>query len=152
MGMGMGTMVAMPPPPSVAVGGILIEPSPDGPCVLLIRRGHPPSEGRWSLPGGRIEPGERIVDAVVREMHEETGLVVAVGGLVEVVEIIEPAFHYVILDHACRRTGGTLVAGDDAAAVELVPIARLPERGVTDLVRAVVSKALGGWSRFAPSA
>jgi ADP-ribose pyrophosphatase YjhB (NUDIX family) len=128
--------------PEIAVGGVLIEPSTVGACVVLIRRGRPPSEGRWSLPGGRVERGERLTDALVREMREETGLLVEVGPLVMVAEVIEPTHHYVILDYACRRLGGELAAGDDAAAVELVPVADVEARGVTDLVASAVAKAL----------
>jgi ADP-ribose pyrophosphatase YjhB (NUDIX family) len=128
--------------PVVAVGAVVIDRSPAGARVLLIRRGRPPSEGRWSLPGGRVERGERLSDALVREMREETGLEVEVGPLVMVAEVIDAAHHYVILDYACRRTGGALAAGDDAAAAELVPVAELESRGVTELVAAAVAKAL----------
>jgi len=84
--------------------------------VLLIRRGHDPGAGLWSLPGGRVEPGETDEQALVREMREETGLVVRAGRLLGSVrrpygdgDVID------IRDYAATVTGGSLVAGDDAA-------------------------------------
>ncbi|WP_326825567.1 NUDIX hydrolase [Streptosporangium sp. NBC_01756] len=84
--------------------------------LLLIRRGHPPGEGLWSLPGGRIGPGESDSDAVVREVAEETGLTVTPGRLAGAVERPGPGGAvYVIRDYLAEVSGGTLSAGDDAA-------------------------------------
>lgn len=84
--------------------------------LLLIKRGHEPGAGLWSLPGGRVEPGETDAEALVREMQEETGLVVRVGRLVGRVQ--RPAGGGDVLDirdYAATVTGGTLKPGDDAA-------------------------------------
>ena len=83
--------------------------------ILLIRRGHPPGEGLWSVPGGRVEPGETDAEAVVREVREETGLAVAVGALLGSVVREGPGATYDIFDYAATPAGGTLRAGDDAA-------------------------------------
>lgn len=83
--------------------------------LLLIRRGREPGQGCWSLPGGRVEPGESDEQAVVREVLEETGLEVAVGAHVGAVRRPAPGGGvYEIHDYACRTTGGELRAGDDA--------------------------------------
>jgi 8-oxo-dGTP diphosphatase len=81
----------------------------------LVQRAHDPGRGLWSLPGGRVEPGETDPAAVHREMLEETGLTVRVGALVGTVERPAPDGTYLIFDYACEAIGGTLRAGDDAA-------------------------------------
>jgi ADP-ribose pyrophosphatase YjhB (NUDIX family) len=83
--------------------------------ILLIRRGHAPEAGRWSLPGGRIEPGETDEQALVREVREETGLEVSPGPLVGAVDRPQPGGTVLeIRDYAAAVTGGDLAAGDDA--------------------------------------
>jgi 8-oxo-dGTP diphosphatase len=84
--------------------------------LLLIKRGHEPGAGLWSLPGGRIEPGETDAEALVREMREETGLTVEAGPLLGSVR--RPGLNGTVIDirdYAATITGGTLRAGDDAA-------------------------------------
>jgi 8-oxo-dGTP diphosphatase len=84
--------------------------------LLLIRRGHDPGAGLWSVPGGRVEAGETGEEAVVREVVEETGLVVTCGHLIGAVERPGPSGSvYEIRDYAALITGGELAAGDDAA-------------------------------------
>src|SRR3954470_12515482 len=82
--------------------------------LLLVLRTKPPGQGTWSLPGGRVEPGEDAAAAVVREVAEETGLLVEAQRLGDVIELPAPGGGiYSITDLVCRPVGGTLVAGDD---------------------------------------
>ena len=84
--------------------------------ILLVLRSRAPARGTWSLPGGRVEPGEDDATAVVREVAEETGLRVRAGRVVGVVERTAPSGGvYVITDLVCEVVGGELRAGDDAA-------------------------------------
>ncbi|MCP2259588.1 ADP-ribose pyrophosphatase YjhB, NUDIX family [Streptoalloteichus tenebrarius] len=88
--------------------------------LLLVQRGNDPGRGRWSVPGGRVEPGESDAAAVAREVEEETGLSVRVGPSVGVVRRPAPTGTYLIVDYAAEVSGGTLRAGDDALAVRWV--------------------------------
>jgi 8-oxo-dGTP diphosphatase len=89
--------------------------------LLLVKRGHEPEAGRWSLPGGRVVPGESDPQALVREVREETGLWVEPGRLVGAVERPAPGGAvFDIYDYAASVSGGVLVAGDDAADVRWV--------------------------------
>lgn len=95
--------------------------------VLLIRRGKPPRLGEWSLPGGRIEPGERAVDAALRELKEETGVTARITGLLDVVDGIFPEAdrHYVLIDYAAEWVSGEPAAGDDALEARFIPLAEV---------------------------
>ncbi|MHB1930987.1 MAG: NUDIX hydrolase [Acidimicrobiales bacterium] len=113
------------PRPETCVGAIAV----DGDRILLVRRGHGPGAGSWSVPGGRVEHGETLAEATLRELREETGLEAVCGQLVGWVERFEGADHFVILDFRVTVLGdGEPVAGDDAAEAAWVPLA-----GVCDL-------------------
>jgi 8-oxo-dGTP diphosphatase len=101
--------------------------------LLVVRRGHAPSAGRWSLPGGRVEAGETDAEAVRREVREETGLDVLVGRRVGTVERDGPdGVVYDIRDYACSVTGGRLRPGDDASEVRWVRRRELLTLDTTD--------------------
>lgn len=111
------------PAPVPAVGVVCLR----GNEVLLIRRGTPPRQGEWSLPGGRIEPGETATDAAIRELREETGVEARLTGLLDVVDGIFPTAgrHYVLIDYAAEWLSGEPVAGDDALEARFVPLDRV---------------------------
>lgn len=120
------------------VGGILFDP--DG-RLLLIRRGNEPGRGLWSVPGGRVEPGESQHTALVREMLEETGLAVRPGRLVGSVR----RGRYLITDYLCTiaapDTPADLRAGDDATDARFVDAAALAGLPLVDELEAT----LAGW-------
>ena len=101
--------------------------------LLLVKRGHEPGAGLWSLPGGRIEPGETDAEALVREMREETGLVIEPGPLLGTVR--RSAGNGAVLDirdYAAIVTGGTLIPGDDAAGARWAGAADLGSLAITE--------------------
>ncbi len=106
-----------PARPVVGVGGIVIEAGK----VLLVKRGHEPLRGYWSVPGGGVNTGETLEIAMRRELREETGLAVEPLFIVSVFERVTPdaagntEYHYVLIDFVCRATGGDASPADDAA-------------------------------------
>lgn len=112
--------------PIPAVGVVCLR----GDEVLLIRRGAPPRQGEWSMPGGRLEFGERTVDAALRELREETGVEAELVGLLDVVDGLfpgDPPRHYVLIDYAARWISGEPKAGDDAAEAAFHPLSAVDD-------------------------
>src|SRR5439155_7155893 len=118
------------PRPEVCVGAVAV----DDDRLLLVRRGHGPAAGEWSVPGGRVEPGETLIEAVVRELWEETGLEGVCDRFVGWVERIDDENHFVILDFAVTvlDPAAVPVAGDDAAEAAWVPLPELGDYRVVD--------------------
>lgn len=108
-----------PPRPEVCVGAVVVHEG----ALLLVERGRGMAVGSWSIPGGRVEPGESVADAVVREVGEETGLAVTCGRFLGFAERRDDEHHVVILDFVATVDGPAAArAGDDAAAVAWVPL------------------------------
>jgi 8-oxo-dGTP diphosphatase len=115
--------------PELAVGAVACRDDE----LLLVRRGHGPAAGEWSVPGGRVERGEPLSVAVLRELREETGLEAFCGPLLGWVERITADHHFVILDFEVTIIDrGEPVAGDDAAEVLWVPVADVTELNLVD--------------------
>jgi ADP-ribose pyrophosphatase YjhB (NUDIX family) len=131
-----------PEVPLVGIGAIIIE----GSRVLLVKRAHPPLQAQWSIPGGVLEVGELVHEAAIREVREETGLAVAPGELLGVYDRIlrDPEqrvqYHYVLIDFLCRRTGGDLLAADDAAEVRWFTPGELPSLRLAEDTLDVIQK------------
>jgi ADP-ribose pyrophosphatase YjhB (NUDIX family) len=121
--------------------------------ILLVERGGHPLKGYWSLPGGLVETGESLDEAVRREILEETGLRVKPLEMFGVFERVmrdargRAEYHYLLLDYVCRIIGGKLKAGDDVARVEWVRRERLGDYQMTEGTREVIERAYSGASR-----
>ena len=132
-----------PKHPLPGVGAIIIRRN----SILLVQRGRNPLKGYWSLPGGLIETGEKIEDALRREVLEETGLVVRPKRLFEIFERIMPdqkgraEYHYILHDYLCIVKGGELKAGDDAGKVAWVKRTELKDLQLTEGTLQVIERA-----------
>lgn len=137
-----------PDRPILGVGAII----EDGGRVLLVERGQEPLKGVWSLPGGAVEVGEHLKDAIRREVREETGLEVDSLSIAEIFERIMPdaagrtEYHYVLIDYLCKVTGGELRAASDASRAVWVPRGELANYDITEGTLEVIERALVAWS------
>lgn len=141
---------AIPARTPVAAAGVVCFRGED---VLLVRRGTPPLAGRWSIPGGRIEWGERAADAALRELMEETSCAADLVGLVDVVDAVltnsgaetgesrAPWAHYVLVDYAARWRSGEPRAGDDAAEARFFSPSEIAELGLWSETLRVIEAA-----------
>jgi len=133
-----------PQNPLVGVGAVIVKDN----SVVLIRRGHPPLLGEWSLPGGALECGETLRQATAREALEETGLIVEIDAMLGVYERIVPSddgrirYHYVLIDFLSHEVGGQLKAGTDAADVRWFTRDELATLNLSFDATDVISKGL----------
>jgi ADP-ribose pyrophosphatase YjhB (NUDIX family) len=137
-----------PEAPLVGVGAVVVDVG----RVLLVRRGTEPLRGQWSLPGGLLELGESLTNGVVREVREETGLIVEPVELIELLDRIyregeRVRYHYVIADYLCRVAGGALKAASDADAARWVERAEWNSHSALRLDPVTVRVIEIGWQR-----
>jgi len=139
-----------PQAPVCAVGAIVFR----GDSVLLIQRGKPPAQGKWSIPGGAVRLGETLEDAVIRELREEVKLEVRPVGVGKVIDRIytdsegKIAYHYVIIDYVCEAGTGQPQAGSDASDAGFLKIEKLDDmdmtEGTAEVIRDVHRRRTGG--------
>jgi 8-oxo-dGTP diphosphatase len=143
----MGDERRFPARPIPGVGALII----DHDRILLVERGREPLKGYWSLPGGAVETGDRLEEALRREVREETGLEIAIVHLLEVFERIMPGevpddsrgveYHYILIDYICHPTGGTLYASDDASRAEWFTEDEVANLKITEGTPGVIARA-----------
>lgn len=132
-----------PEQPVVGVGAVIFQ----GDAVLLVRRGKEPARGQWTLPGGAVEVGETLQEALLRELAEETGLAVEVVGVSAVLERIfrdeagAVTYHYILVDYLCRWLSGEPQAASDITAACFVPPAQLLHYHLVAHTAAVITRA-----------
>lgn len=133
-----------PDRPYVGIGGIIVHEG----RVVLVKRRFEPLAGQWSIPGGAVETGETLEACLIRELAEETGFVVEVGPVVEVLDRIthddggRVLYHFVLIDYLCWPVSGELRAGSDVAEAVLAEPSELAQYELTDKAMSVLERAL----------
>jgi 8-oxo-dGTP diphosphatase len=133
-----------PDRPYVGVGAVIV----DRGMVLIVRRKYEPLAGQWSIPGGGVEVGETLEQCVTREIREETGLEIAVGPVIEVLDRISRdddgrvCYHFVVVDYLCWPVGGELIAASDVADARFVDPAALEPYQLAEQALAVIRRAI----------
>jgi len=130
-----------PPRPAIGVSAIIFDPAGK---VLLIRRGRPPAQGFWHVPGGKLEAGESLTEGVRREVREETGLDVVPGPIMAVVERRQEGFHYIIIDflaHLAEPDQTALRPADDASAAAWVGEDELSQYPIAEGLLPILERA-----------
>lgn len=131
-----------PEKPLVGVGALILR----GDEILLIKRGIDPGKGLWSIPGGLVEVGETVREAIKREVLEETGLEIEVLGVIDVIDNIvrdesgRVKFHYVIIDFLAKPKGGELKALSDAVEATWVKLSQVEKLRVTKTLKELLRK------------
>jgi mutator protein MutT len=134
------------PEPRIGVGGILFNENQE---VLLIKRNQPPAQGLWSIPGGRLEPGESLVEACRREFYEETNLETDVKHIVAVVDRQLEGFHYVIIDFYVElidKTKNKPVAQSDVLEAQWVHLDKLGRYNLVTGLADILNGAYRDWA------
>jgi ADP-ribose pyrophosphatase YjhB (NUDIX family) len=131
-----------PDRPLLGVGGVIIHEG----RVLIVRRASEPLKGEWSIPGGLVELGEKLAEAVQREVHEETGLLIEPGEVLELFDSIwrdaegRCQYHYVLVDYLCHVTGGELQAATDVSEVRWATETEIPSFNLRTATESVIRK------------
>lgn len=134
-----------PEQPGVGVGVVVVEDE----RILVVKRGKDPGAGTWAFPGGRLELGETLAEAAVREAREETNLQVDPGEVLAVMDFIETdeegevRFHYVLIDVSAERVGGTLRPGDDSVDARWIGLEEIDELPMAPRMAKMIRRLLG---------